>query len=154
MMEQQKQTVKLDGRTKRALDTAIAKRQVSQESYQAVAEGRITLAEAKELGREGSPDAPAKPESRVSKGDRSRLCLCGCENRTRGGRFVPGHDMRLVSFAKEYVRGERELTDEQREYAEQSGKLERARQQVEKEDRRKAEREMRKSEEAAQKQSK
>ena len=45
----------IDGRTKRALDTAIAKRQVSQDSYRAVMEGRITLQEAKDLGRENSP---------------------------------------------------------------------------------------------------
>jgi hypothetical protein len=51
--------------------------------------------------------------------------------------------MRLVTYAKEYVRGERELTDEQLEYVTTSGKLDRARKQVEKErekERRRAER--------------
>jgi len=45
-----------------------------------------------------------------------------------------GHDVRLVTYAKEYVRGKLELTSEQLEYARESGKLDRARTQVEKED--------------------
>ena len=53
---------------------------------------------------------------------------------------MPGHDMRLVTYAKEHVRGERELTGEQLEYVQQSGKLDRAKAQVEKEGRREAER--------------
>jgi hypothetical protein len=96
--------------------------------------------EAKKLGREGGPDAltsrggsrrasepprkgqgasedgtdgPPQPVSRTSKEDRSRLCMCACGTRTKGGRFAPGHDVRMVSYAKEYLRGERELTDEQ-----------------------------------------
>ncbi len=115
---------KIDGRTKRALDTAIAKKQVSQESYRAVLEGRIDLKAAKDLGRNAGPSGPAV---RVDKNDRSRDCLCGCENQTSGGRFRPGHDMRMVTFAKQYVRGERELTTEQMAYLVESGKLERAR---------------------------
>jgi sRNA-binding protein len=45
-----------------------------------------------------------------------------------------------VTFAKQYVRGERQLTDEQMEYVATSGKLERARIQVQKEDERARER--------------
>jgi hypothetical protein len=47
---------KIDGRTKRALDVAIAKRQISQASYRAAIEGKITLQQAKELGRDRGPD--------------------------------------------------------------------------------------------------
>jgi hypothetical protein len=42
--------------------------------------------------------------------------------------------MRLVTYAKEHIRGERELTGEQLEYVHQSGKLDRPRKQVEKEE--------------------
>lgn len=123
--------------TRRAADTALAKRTISPDSHKAVHEGRISLGEARELGREGSPYGPA-PKT-VSKNDRSRDCLCLCGNRTRGGRFIPGHDQRLVTYAKEYVRGERELTEEQTEYVQTSGKLDRAKAQVEKEERRREE---------------
>jgi hypothetical protein len=51
------QNTKIDGRTKRALDVAIAKRQVSQESYRAVLAGEITLQRAKAIGRDGAPAA-------------------------------------------------------------------------------------------------
>ena len=61
--------------------------------------------------------------------------MCGCSSRTKG-RFAQGHDMRLVTYAKEYVKGVRELDPEQLEYVKQSGKLQRAREQVAKEERR------------------
>ena len=128
--------------TRKAADTALAKRAISPDSHRAVHEGRITLDEARELGREGSPFDPT-PKT-VAKNDRSRDCLCACGNRTRGGRFVPGHDMRLHTYAKEYVRGERELNPEQLEYVEASGKLERAKRRVSEEDRRKAEKQAKK----------
>lgn len=56
------------------------KKQILPNSHKAVLEGRMTLAEAKELGRERSPFGPAKKT--VSKADRSRLCMCGCERET------------------------------------------------------------------------
>jgi hypothetical protein len=121
---------KMDGRTKRALDTAIAKRQVSQDSYRAVLEGRISLDEAKSLGRGGSPYSPT-PKT-VSKSDTSRSCMCGCGKTTRG-RFAMGHDQRLLKYAYEHLRGERELTPEQLAYVQESGKLERAKARVERE---------------------
>jgi hypothetical protein len=116
--------------TKRAADMSLAKKQISPDSHRAVIAGDLFLDEARELGRDAGPGGPVV---RVNKADRSRECLCSCGNRTKGGRFVPGHDMRLVTYAKEYVRGERELTPEQMEYVEQSGKLERVREQVAKE---------------------
>ncbi len=133
----ERENTKVDGRTKRALDTAIAKRQVSQESYRAVLEGRIDLKTAKDLGREGSPFGPVV---RADKNDRSRPCLCGC-GRTTKSIFAQGHDMRMVTLAKAHVRGEAELTEEQLEYVEESGKLERAKVRVGEEDRKRRERE-------------
>jgi hypothetical protein len=155
---------KVDCRTKRAADIALAKRQISPAGYRALSEegGRITLQQAKELGRDRGPDdtgrasrgpgrpavrarsasagggrdgadTPPRPVSRISKDDRSRLCMCGCGKTTRG-RFAIGHDQRLLKFAYEHLRGERELTKEQLEYVTSSGKLERARARVEREE--------------------
>jgi hypothetical protein len=56
-----------------------------------------------------------------------------------------------VTFAKQYVRGERQLTDEQMEYVATSGKLERARMQVQKEDEQARERAAKQAERAAKK---
>ena len=53
------QNPKMDGQTKRALDLAIARRQVSQDSYRAVLDGRISLQEAKTIGRAGTPATDA-----------------------------------------------------------------------------------------------
>ncbi len=50
---------KLDGRTKRAADIALAKRQISRASYDALLAGEIDLSGAKELGRDSGPtDTP------------------------------------------------------------------------------------------------
>jgi len=43
----------IDGRTKWAADTALAKRLTSRPSYEAILAGTLTLTEAKELGRRG-----------------------------------------------------------------------------------------------------
>lgn len=129
--------------TKKGADMALAKKQISPDSHKAVHAGRISLDEAKNLGREGSPFGPA-PKS-ASKTDRSRDCLCGCQQRTAGGFFKSGHDMRLVTYAKEYVRGERDLSEEQLEYVTASGKLDRAKAQVAKEDAKRREQEARKA---------
>ena len=131
----------IDGRTKRALDTAIAKQQVSRESYRAVLEGRLRLAEAKELGRDHGPDGPTKPTTRISKDDRTRECIA-CGGLTKGGRFHPGCDAKMHRLAREYIRGERELTDEQLAYVrDETDKLERAHRRVAEEDAKRRERE-------------
>ena len=63
-------------KTRKAADLALAKRQISPDSHRAVHEERITLEEARELGREGSPYGPTPKV--VSKNDRTRSCMCGC----------------------------------------------------------------------------
>lgn len=65
------------------------------------------------------------------------------------GRFAPGHDVRMVSYAQEYLRDERELTDEQMAYVRESGKLERARTRLAEEERRRREQAARKAERQA-----
>ncbi len=126
---------KVHGNTKKAADMALAKKAISPDSHRAIHEGRIDLEEARSLGREGSPFGPA-PKA-VDKNDRSRRCIA-CGGNTKGGRFHPGCDPKMHRLAREYVRGERELTPEQMEYVEQSGKLERAKARVVEEDRKKA----------------
>ena len=139
------QNPRLDGRTKRALDMAIARKQVSQESYRAVLAGEITLRRAKELGRSGAPtDTTQASSSGPGRGQETagtpqeqptdspqnprRSCLCGCGETTRGGRFKPGHDARLHGELKRnlqkdpLLRNER-FTEEQRAYARERGLL-------------------------------
>jgi hypothetical protein len=110
------QNAKIDGRTKRAADLAIAKRTISRASYDALLAGRIGLAEAKSIGRDGAPatdngrasdgpgrpagrprsasadggqggaDTPPRPLSRISKDDTRQLCWCGCQELTSPNR--------------------------------------------------------------------
>ena len=61
---------------------ALAKRRISRDSNEAVYEGRLTLEEARELGRDGSPYGPA-PRT-LSKDDRMRTCMCGWSRSTGG----------------------------------------------------------------------
>lgn len=127
---------KLHHQTRRAANLALSKKTISPDSHKAILAGELGLEAAKELGRDGSPYAPAV---HVNKNDRSRDCLCGCRLRTRGGRFRAGHDAKMHRLARDYVRGERELNEEQLAYVNESGKLEQARARVAEEDRRKAE---------------
>ncbi len=129
------QNPRLDGRIKRALDMAIARKQVSQESYRAVLVGKLTLQQAKELGRSGAPthtpqasDGPRQAPSGPREGRQPRPCLCSCGGTTRGGRFLPGHDARLHGEPKRnlekdpLLRNER-FTEEQKAYARERGLL-------------------------------
>jgi hypothetical protein len=127
------QNPKVDGRTKRALDMAIARKQVSQESYRAVIRGELSLQEAKELGRDRRPDdtgrashGPGRASERPREGRTPRPCLCSCGGITKGGRFLPGHDARLHGELKRQLRSDPLLrsdkfTDEQRRYAVERG---------------------------------
>jgi hypothetical protein len=73
----------------------------------------------------------------VDKNDRTRPCIA-CGGTTKGGRFHPGCDAKMHRLAREYVRGERDLIEEQLAYLRESGKLERAKARVAEEDRQKA----------------
>ena len=150
-------TDKVHHQTRKAADISLAKRRISPASYRAVLAGEITLQAARDLGRDRGPDdtgrasggpgtatgrvrsasaedgtdTPPQPVSRISKNDRSRECMCGCD-RTTHGRFSPGHDQRLLKYAYEYVKGERELTKEQLAYVrDETNKLDLARARVE-----------------------
>jgi hypothetical protein len=125
-------TQKVHHQTERGARIALAKRLISQESYEAVLAGTLTLARAKELGREGGPGARTSrsgsgaateraPEGRERPQEGAGACLCGCGELVKN-RFRPGHDMRLYGELKRnlekdpLLRNER-FTDEQKAYA-------------------------------------
>jgi uncharacterized protein with von Willebrand factor type A (vWA) domain len=76
-------------------------------------------------------------ERETTKAERTRsFCLCGCGEEVRAGsRFRMGHDMRMFRIAREALARERDLTDEQREYLEASGKMQKVRERLEAEER-------------------
>ena len=131
------------GNTKKAADMSLAKREISRDSHRGITEGRITLAEARELGREGSPFGPA-PKT-ISKNDRRRPCIA-CGGMTKGGRFHPGCDAKMFRVAREHLTEGRELTGEQAEYLYESGKLERVKARLAEEEREHHERAAKKAE--------
>ena len=109
--------------TKRGADMSLARKEISPDSHRAVHEGRISLEEARELGREGSPYGPAKKT--VAKNDRTPTptpCLCGCGDLVPRS-FKAGHDMVMFRVAREHLTEGRELTKEQAGYLETSGKM-------------------------------
>jgi hypothetical protein len=129
---------KVHHQIERGARIALAKKQISRASYEAVLAGTLTLPEARELGRDRGPDDTGQgsggqgtvteiPRS-VSAGatQRGAYCLCGCGETTRGGRFKPGHDARLHGEFKRnlerdpLLRNER-FNDEQRAYAKERG---------------------------------
>ena len=158
-MTPEEKNPKAHHQTVRGARLALARRQVSQKSYRAVLAGEITLQQAKAIGRDGAPatdigqspsgpgtateispsastggtqdgaDRPPQPLSRISKDDRTRSCLCGCRRETRG-LFARGHDMAMYRVAREHLTEGRELSDEQREYLERSGKMERVKDKI------------------------
>ena len=95
---------RVHGSTRKAADMDLAKKAISPDSHRAIYEGRITLEEARQLGREGSPFGPAKKI--VSKNDRTQECWCGvCGQQTSPGRrFRAGHDQRAKGMIVKAVR--------------------------------------------------
>jgi hypothetical protein len=129
-------TRKVHHQTERGARIALAKKQISQESYEAILAGTLTLAKAKELGREGVPGASARrggsgaaterpPEGQERPQDGTGACLCGCGELVKN-KFRPGHDQRLFGELKRnlerdpLLRNER-FTDEQKAYAKERG---------------------------------
>jgi hypothetical protein len=139
----EEQNPKVHHMTAKGARTALAHRLISQDSYRAVLRGELSLAEARELGRDRGPhdtgqgsDGPgttrktpreARERSQESMGA-SGTCLCGCREPVRGkkSKFRPGHDMRLYGELKRnlerdpLLRNER-FNDEQRAYARERG---------------------------------
>lgn len=143
------QNTKIDGRTKRAADIALAKRTISRASYDAILAGTLSLQHGKEYGRDRGPDmprhdsgpgrpagrarsasaeyrtdAPPQPVSRISKDDTTQECWCGCQELTSPNRrWRPGHDMRGKGIIKRAVKEGKveELSPRLKEYAGERG---------------------------------
>ena len=128
--------------TKRGADLALAKKAISPDSHRAVHEGRISLEEARELGREGTPFGPA-PKT-MSKNEKGQPCWCGCGSWTKPNRrWLPGHDQRAKGIITRAVREGKqdELPDRLREYAAERDLIQQTHQRMAQEDRRRAEKE-------------
>jgi hypothetical protein len=104
------ETQNIDGRTKRALDMALARKQISRASYDAVLASELSLADAKRLGRDGAPDAPDATEDQETTTEAPpepspSLCWCGmCGLEVRSGRrWRQGHDARGKSLIQKAV---------------------------------------------------
>jgi hypothetical protein len=138
---------KIDGRTKRAADMALGKKQISRASYEAILRGELSLAQARALERDRGPhdtgqassgheegrktpregrERPPEGRERPQEGTSAlRTCLCGCGESVKN-RFRPGHDMRLFGELKRnlekdpLLRNER-FNEEQRQYARERG---------------------------------
>lgn len=134
---------KVHHQTERGARIALAKKQISQESYEAIKRGELSLAEARELGRDRGPDdtgqasngpgtatetprkAWERPQERSQEStDVLRPCLCGCGESVRGkkSRFRPGHDARLYgelkrNLEKDPLLRNQRFSDEQKAYA-------------------------------------
>lgn len=125
------ETQKIDGRTKRALDMALMKAQISQASHAAVLAGELSLADAKTLGRDRGPDAPDTTEgqgtaTKTPPEPSSSLCWDGCGQEVRPGRrWRQGHDARGKSMILNAVREGRvsELPETLQEYGRERGLL-------------------------------
>jgi hypothetical protein len=142
---------KVHHQTERGARIALAKKQISQASYEAVLAGTLSLAQAKELGCEGGPEAatsrggsgagteqhpqdrerplegvgiPPQPTSRISKDDATQECWCGCGEQTKPHRrWKPGHDQRAKGSIKRAVAAGKvdELSDRLRDYGRERG---------------------------------
>ena len=132
--------------TQKAARKALAGRAISQESYAAVLRGELSLEAARELGRDRGPSGAPQPVSRISKNDRSHPCIACGETVVTGSRFHQGCDMKMFRVAREHLTEGRELTDEQREYLESSGKMQRVRARLAEEERKRQEKERRAAE--------
>lgn len=102
-------------------------------------------------GTDAPPHTPPQPVSRISKDDHTPTktpCFCGCGTLV-GSRFAAGHDMRMFRVAREHLTEGRELTEEQREYLETSGKMERVKKKLAEEERKRQQTEARKAERMA-----
>ncbi len=150
MTEQENTTTKANAvhhQTKKAADMALAKRTISPDSHKAIHEGRISLEEARELGREGSPFAPAKKT--ISKDEKGQSCWCSCGSWTKPNRrWLPGHDQRAKGIIMRAVREGTldELSDQLREYAAERDLIRQTQERMAAEERKRQERIARKAE--------
>ncbi len=71
---------------------------------QAVAESGIDEAIGHDVAADlGRPRTTRKPRTPRAPRPTEGQCICGCEGKTRGGRFVPGHDAKLKSVLRKQI---------------------------------------------------
>ena len=160
------ETTKVHHATRRAADKDLSEGIITEQAHATVLAGAMDLTTARNIGVDDAPtdttpdsggrgdarttareaqedyhEAPAGPRltSRISKDDHLSPCLCGCGKLVKN-RFAAGHDMRMFRVAREHLEQGRELTDEQREYLETSGKMQRVRARLAEEERKASER--------------
>ncbi len=95
-------TPKVHHQTERGARIALAKKQISRAGYEAILRGELSLAQARELGRDRGPHDTGQASSGHEEGRKTpregrtpRRCMCSCGGMTKGGAFLPGHDARL-----------------------------------------------------------
>jgi hypothetical protein len=121
-------THKVHHQTERGARIALAKKQISRASYEAILRGELSLVQARELGRDRGPDdtgqASGGREGATETPRKGRECLCSCGQRPKSprSRFVQGHDHRLYGELKRNLERDPLLrnlrfTDEQKAYA-------------------------------------
>jgi hypothetical protein len=126
-MTPEAQNPKVHHMTAKGARTALAHHLISQDSYQAVLRGELSLVDAKSLERNKGPGTSESQEVQGMSPE-SSLCLCGCGQRPKSplSRFVQGHDHRLYGELKRnlekdpLLRNER-FSDSQRRYAVERG---------------------------------
>jgi hypothetical protein len=123
---------KVHHQTERGARIALAKKQISRASYEAILRGELSLAQARELERDRGPDDTGRPSdgrekarkgpregrerphestdtlpqpaSRISKDDATQECWCGCGEQTKPHRkWKPGHDQRAKGIIRRAV---------------------------------------------------
>jgi hypothetical protein len=126
-MTPEEKNPKAHHQTVRGARLSLARKEISQDSYRSVLAGRLSLAEARNLGRDGGPSTPP-PEKVQGTSPEPSPCLCGCGQRPRSSRsrFVQGHDHRLYGELKRNLKNDPLLrsdkfTDEQKAYAVERG---------------------------------
>ena len=114
-----------NGNTVLGANLVLDRKAISEESHKAVLDCEMTLARAKDLGPGHGPDGPvAEPKAakKAKAKEPGSPCLCGCGVMV-ARRFAPGHDARMFRVAREHLAEGRELSGEQTEYLEASGKM-------------------------------
>ena len=115
--------------TVKSANLAVARKEISADSCRTVIAGELSLKQAKSYGRDadrhGRPVQSETPKKKAPKKPKSGTCICGCQGETKGGRILPGHDMKVFRIAREHLTEGCEISPELREYLESSGKMQR-----------------------------
>lgn len=99
-MSAQANVVPMNGKQRREAKRA-AREASAQAAVNRIAPSPVTGGESSE----GVLAAPPKPP-RKRKAKAPKDCACGCGAQTKGGRFLPGHDSKLLAWVGAVERGQ------------------------------------------------